>query len=49
MREKLHDQGYDREEEFFRKQEREAIEKLRQKKAAESEAQREKDSEKAGE
>lgn len=33
MREKLKDQGYDREEEFFRKQEREAIEKMRHKKS----------------
>jgi hypothetical protein len=42
MREKLTEQGYDKEAEYFRKQEKEALEKMRKKK------QEKEQSEKAG-
>ena len=36
MREKLHEQGYDREEEYFKRLEKEQIEKMRRKKEEEA-------------
>lgn len=38
LRDSLHEQGYDKEEAYFQKQQRELLERMRQKKAAEEAA-----------